>query len=127
MMNKLAVKPQKTRLDLIKWILILLLLVAGLWVNYHYQQIDWPVRLAGWIVLACIVLAIAGQTAVGKQVWLFAQQSRAELHKVVWPTRQETLQTTLIIVGMVILMSLILWGIDSILLWLVELLTGQRG
>ena len=102
-------------------------MIAGLWANYHYSEIDWALRLAGWIVLGCFIFAIASQTALGRQIWTFAKDARGELRKVFWPTRQETVQTTLIVVGMVILMALVLWGIDSVLLWLVGWLTGQRG
>ena len=50
-----------------------------------------------------------------------------ELRKVVWPTRQETIQTTLIVVAMVVVAALILWGLDKVFFWLVAWLTGQRG
>jgi preprotein translocase subunit SecE len=49
------------------------------------------------------------------------------VRKVVWPTRQETLQTSLAIFVAVLLTALFLWGIDSILFWLVTMLTGQGG
>ncbi len=111
--------------DVLKWILIVALIIAGLWANYYYSEIDWPIRLAGWIVLACIALGIASQTAVGRRVWDFTKDARNELRKVVWPTRQETIHTTMIIVGMVVIMALILWGIDSALLSIVGWLTGQ--
>jgi preprotein translocase subunit SecE len=116
-------ESNSSRWDVLKWCGIVIILIAGLWANYHYVQIDWAIRLAGWILLACIIVAVALQTAAGKQVWRFAKEARIELRKVVWPTRQETVQTTMVVVGMVILMALILWGIDSLLLWLVSLLT----
>jgi preprotein translocase subunit SecE len=120
-------EAQKSKLDGIKWAVVVVLFAAGLWANYHYMQIDWALRAAGWIVLLCIMVSISLQTATGKRVWVFAKDARGELRKVVWPTRQETLQTTLIIVVMVMCMALILWGIDSILLWIIGWLTGQRG
>lgn len=112
------------RFDVVKWGAVVVLLVAGLWANYHYIEVDWPLRLAGWIVLACITLGILSQTALGNRAWEFSKGARAELRKVVWPTRKETIQTTLLVMGMVVLMALILWGIDSVLLWIVGLLTG---
>ncbi|HVV69476.1 MAG TPA: preprotein translocase subunit SecE [Gammaproteobacteria bacterium] len=110
--------------DSLKWILVVALVIAGVWANYYYSDIDWPIRLAGWIILACVALAIASQTAGGRRVWAFSKDARNELRKVVWPTRQETVQTTMIIVGMVVIMALILWGIDSALLAIVSRLTG---
>lgn len=124
---KLNTEPQKANWDSLKWGFIFLLIVAGLWANYHFSQVEWALRLAGWIILACLSAAIVLQTAVGRHTWLFVKQARGELRKVAWPARQETIQTTMIIVGMVVLTSLILWGIDSILLWIVQMLTGQRG
>ncbi|TIR54961.1 MAG: preprotein translocase subunit SecE, partial [Mesorhizobium sp.] len=47
-----------------------------------------------------------------------------EIRKVVWPTRQETTQTTLIVVAVVLVMALLLWGLDSLLGWLVSLIVG---
>jgi preprotein translocase subunit SecE len=111
--------------DSLKWILVVALVIAGLWANFYYNEIDWPIRLAGWIILACIALGIASQTAIGRRIWAFSKDARNELRKVVWPTRQETIQTTMIIVGMVVIMALILWGIDSALLAIVSWLTGR--
>jgi len=127
MNKKLEAITPGASLNGLKWILVIVLIVAGVWANYYYSQIDWPIRLAGWIVLACITLGISSQTVAGHKAWEFSKGARGELRKVVWPTRQETVQTTMVVVGMVVLMALILWGIDSILLWLVGWLTGQRG
>lgn len=127
MSSKTSEFPKGTSWDLFKWGFIVLLIVASLWANYHFSQVEWALRLAAWIVLSCAILAVASQTSFGRKSWLFIKQARGELRKVVWPTRQETVQTAFIVIGMVVLTSLILWGIDSILLWIVELLTGQRG
>lgn len=125
--SKPSTKPTAPRFDVIKWLVVVLLIAAGVWANYYYSQLDWALRLAGWIVLICVVVAIILQTAVGEKTWVFAKDAQRELRKVVWPTRQETIQTTMVIIGMVVLMALILWGIDSILLWIISWLTGQRG
>ncbi len=118
------VEVARSNWDALKWALVVILIAAGIWANYHFSQIDWALRLAGWIVLACIVVAIALQTAAGRRAWVFAKEARGELRKVVWPTRRETIQTTMVVVGMVVLMALILWAIDSFLLWLVSLVSG---
>jgi len=57
-------------------------------------------------------------------LWQLLKSSRTEIRKVVWPTRQETTQTTLIVVVFVFIMALILWGIDSVLGWLVGMVIG---
>lgn len=62
-------------------------------------------------------------TSVGKQVFKFAQESKVELLKVVWPTRQETIQTTTIVIVMVTVTGFILWGVDSVMMWAIAKIT----
>lgn len=119
--------PRSTKLDWLKWSLVAVLFIAGLVANYYYHAQPWPIRLLGWLVLLCIMAAVLLQTYQGKQALNFARESRIELRKVYWPTRQETVQTTLVVVAMVVVLALILWGIDGILMWLIGWLTGQRG
>lgn len=126
-MNKRTdtITPSGSSFDALKWVSIFILIAAAVWANYHYSEIEWALRLAGWIILACIILVIAYYTRVGRAAWEFSKGARTELRKVVWPTRQETLQITMVVVGMVILMALILWGIDTFLLWVMSLFTGR--
>ena len=114
-------------LDWLKWVVVAIILVAGVVANYYYSYQPWPLRLLGWLFLLAIVTAIASQTRQGKMAIEFTRESRMELRKVYWPTRQETIQTTLFVAGMVVIFALILWGIDSVLMWLIGWLTGQRG
>jgi preprotein translocase subunit SecE len=83
------------------------------------------VRVIGLLVAAGAALAIAATTELGSNVLDFIKDSRMELRKVVWPTRTETLQTSLAVIVMVILMGVFLWLLDLLLFWLVRLLTGQ--
>jgi preprotein translocase subunit SecE len=117
----------ETKLNWLKWSLVAIIVIAGLAANYYYNQLQWPLRLLAWLFLLTISAAVVYQTSQGKQLVEFARDSRMELRKVVWPTRQETIQITLIIVGVVVLLALILWGVDGILLRVVGWLTGQRG
>ena len=59
-----------------------------------------------------------------QHLWRFLQETRGELRKVVWPTRRETVQTTLIVIVMALVSSLFLWGVDSMMLWIIKFLTG---
>ena len=74
----------------------------------------------GWLVLT---LVFGFMTTQGKQVFLFAKEAKIELEKVVWPTRQETIQTTSIVMIMVTVTGFILWGIDSGMMWAIGRLT----
>ncbi len=118
---------EKTSFDWLKWLAVFLLFAIGLVANYHYSAQPWPLRLLGWLFLLGIMAALALLTRQGKMALSFARESRIELRKVFWPTRQETVQTTLFVGAMVIVLALILWAIDSGLLWGIGWLTGQRG
>lgn len=118
---------QKTSMDWLRWLIVAVLLVAGVVANYYYSNQPWSLRLLGWMALLCIMAAVAWQTRYGKLAVAFAKESRIELRKVFWPTRQETIQTTLFVAAMVVILALVLWGIDSLLVWLIGWLTGQRG
>ena len=115
------------KFDIVLWGLIAILLVGGIAANYIYYSQSLTIRLVAWLLLACVLGALTYYTTQGYRIWVFFQEARAELRKVVWPTRKEVLQTTLLVIAMVVLVALLLWAIDSMLLWVIGLLTGQRG
>ncbi len=81
-------------------------------------------RVMGLIVLAVLAFAIAIQTQKGGAAWSLIKEARGEARRVVWPKRQETVQTTLIVLVLVIIFALILWLLDSGLSWLVSSVIG---
>jgi preprotein translocase subunit SecE len=109
------------------WLLILLFLVGGIVANSYYHEVAWALRVAGGLILTGVLLGLAALTPQGQKTWEFMRGSRAEMRKVSWPTRQETIQTAMVVVAMVVVASLVLWAFDSILLWLIGVITGQRG
>jgi len=108
----------------LKWLVVLLLVVAGVAGNIYYDDQSLLYRVVGLLVLAVIAGFIALQTAQGAAFWRLAKESRVEIRKVVWPTRQESTQTTLIVVAVVLLTALILWGLDSLIGWLISMVIG---
>ncbi len=127
-MAQQSVTPEKkSRFDGLKWLLIVALLVAAIVAEFYYSQVAWAIRAAVGIVVVVILLAIASQTDKGRRAWGFIKNARTELRKVVWPTRQETLQTTLVVIVMVVITALILWGLDSFFMWAIGWMAGQRG
>lgn len=102
-----------------------LILVGAVVAFSYFDTVALALRVL--LLLAAIggSLALAYQTATGKAVWDVIQGSRTELRKTTWPSRQEGLQTTLMIAVVVLVSSLMLWGLDSLLLWAVKLLTGR--
>ncbi len=123
-MNIVKKEAEAPRADIFKWALVWLLLAAGIAANYYFAALAAPLRLAAWLVLLCLLLLIAVTTAKGQQTLGFLKASRMELRKVVWPTRRETVQMTLLVVAVVVVMALVLWGVDTFLFWLVGLITG---
>ena len=112
-----------SKLDLFYWLTIAVLIAAGVVANYYFREMAWSLRFAVGIVLGCGLLGLAVLTSQGKRLWSFSKEARMELRKVVWPTRDETVKTTAVIAALVFAMALILWALDSILLWLVSLFT----
>lgn len=118
---------EATRLDWLKWTVVLILLLAGLVGNHYYSEVSMPLRMGIWVLLLAAAGFVASKTIKGKWVIDFFRDSRLELRKVVWPTREETMQTTFVVAAMVIVLALLLWGLDGILVWAIGWLTGQRG
>ena len=110
--------------DTFKWIAAFVFAAAAVVGHYLYGEMSVVVRAAGVVVLIAAALGVAATTTKGKAAISFAKESRMEVRKVVWPTRQETMQTTLIVLAVSIVMALALWGIDGIMVRLVALATG---
>jgi preprotein translocase subunit SecE len=122
-----STKPEITgpnRADKLKLLaagaIVLMALVAFYAFSAHWLL----VRVIGLLAAVGVAVAIALRTELGAETLEFVQGARAELRKVVWPTRAETTQTTLIVIVMVIIMGLLLWLFDVLLLWLVRMITS---
>lgn len=112
------------RLDGLKW-LVVLVIVAGCIAGYQYfADIPLLYRVLGLLVGAVVALAIAVYTKKGAAFWSLLREAQAEVKRVIWPSKQETNQTTLIVVAVVFVMALILWGLDSLLGWIASLIIG---
>ena len=102
-----------------------LLLIAGVGAYYWFQDLAiTPVRVVGLIVVAVIASLIAAQSDNGAAFFRFLKEADIERRKVVWPTHQETLQTSLMVVIVTILISLFLAGVDWMLGAAVRALVG---
>jgi len=112
-------------MDKVKLVVAAVVLGAGIGGFYYFGDESMLVRVLGLLAVVAISLGIAYQTATGRATWAFVTDAQTEVKKVVWPTRKETFQTTGIVLVMVVIVAIFLWALDSILLWLVRLLTGQ--
>jgi len=115
------VETTASRFDSVKWIVVFVLVAVAVVGNSYFSGESLLYRVLGILALAAVAGLVALQTAKGAAFWSLVKGSRTEIRKVVWPTRQETVQTTMIVVAFVLLVALILWGLDSLLGWLVSL------
>ena len=114
-------------MDTIKLMIALLISVAAVVAFYIFAEEPVLYRVLGLLAAAGISVAIALQTAKGRNTLGFFQDAQIEVKKVVWPTRQETLQTTLIVIVVVLVVAIILWILDIFLGWSIGSIMGQRG
>ena len=118
------VTSEGSKFDALKWVLVIALLTVGVVGNSIYAEQSLFYRVVGLLVLALIAGFVSLQTAKGKAFFVLFKEAKTEIRKVVWPTRQETAQTTAIVVVVVLLVGLMLWGLDSFLSWLVSGVIG---
>jgi preprotein translocase subunit SecE len=125
-MNASTEEQPSSSFDGLKWFAVAILLAAAIGGNFYYGQESVLLRAIGVVFAVGIAGLVAMQTLKGRTAVAFAKESRTEVRKVVWPTRQEAIQTTGIVLVVTLLMSLLLWGLDSVLFWLVGLITGMK-
>ena len=111
--------------DKIKLVIAFLIVAGAVAGFYYFDEQATLVRVLATLAAFGLSVALAYQTNLGRSTWAFAQESQVEVRKVVWPTKEEALKTTGLVIVMVIIIALILWGLDAILIWAVRHLTGQ--
>ena len=117
-------EAKESRFDALKWLVVVVLVAVGVVANHYFAAQSILYRVVGLLVLAAIAAFVALQTAKGQAFFGLLKDARTEIRKVVWPTRQETTQTTLIVVAVVLVMALLSCGLDSLLGWLVSTIVG---
>lgn len=102
------------------------LLIVGGTFAYYYLDSTFAIgiRLAILVAAVAVALALGYQTQLGKGVWATILGSRVELRKVVWPSRQQSVQLTLMVAVVVLLTALFMWLVDTFLLFAVKFITG---
>lgn len=112
------------RFDAFKWLLVVAIVAAGVVANSQFADVALLYRVLGMVAAGLVAIFIAVNTAKGAAFWGLMKEAQVEVRKVVWPTREETNQTTLIVLAVVLVMALILWLIDTVLGWLASLIIG---
>ena len=111
-------------LDMVKWILVAGLLGGLVFAYTTYEDISVLYRALGAVAIVVIAGFIAATTYKGKTFLAFAKDAKTEVRKVVWPTRQEVVRMTLVILAATALVGVLLYFIDMIIVWVVGLVTG---
>ena len=125
--NSSAQTEKSSFIDTVKLLLSAAVLFSGLFSYYYYLQVSLPLRVLMVLGGLLVGTAIAMTSFQGKQLFSFIQSSRIEIRKVVWPTNQETSQTTIAVFVFTLVMGIFFWGLDSFLLWLTRTLVGSAG
>ena len=121
------VENQHTLLDTAKLLLAAAILVGSIVAYYYYVDVPVVLRAVGVLVALGLATWVALQSLQGQSFWRFVQGARVELRKVVWPTREETIQTTVTVLVFALIMGVFFWLLDLFLLFFTSQLTGQGG
>jgi len=104
-------------IDTFKLMTAVLVLIAGVIGFYYFEDQSHLLRVLGMLAVAVIAFLIAATSEPGRRGLGFVRDARVEVRKVVWPTRQETIQTTIAVLFMVLLVAIMLWLFDMFLGW----------
>ncbi|WFP48648.1 preprotein translocase subunit SecE [Methylomonas sp. EFPC3] len=111
--------------DIVKLSLSLLVVVASVVAFYYFSDIPLLYRVLALLALLVAAAGLCFATAKGRGLWGFILESKQEFKRIVWPTKDEAVRTTLMVFLMVFVVGLILWLLDMFLFWGVQLLMGQ--
>ncbi|MGH8225326.1 MAG: preprotein translocase subunit SecE [Gammaproteobacteria bacterium] len=137
----MAVKPKiETRvnpLDVVKLGIAVVLVIFGVGQFYYYgnhplvyggavHEVPAAIRLVILLVAAAIAVVAARFSSPGASAWRYLTSSRGELQRVVWPSRQQTVQTTIAVIVMVVLLGVFLWFTDFVVQFALSRITGSQ-
>ena len=123
-MNTKAI-VESNPLDTVKLAAALLLLLGGVVAFQYYAEAPRLMRIGGMILDVFLAAALASQTDKGRLVIGFVRDAQVEVRKVVWPTRQETVQTTIVVMIVVVVFAFMLWLLDMFLGWAMQFVIGH--
>ena len=119
------VEEQPTIVDTAKLAFAILVVLAGLVGYYYFADVSALLRTLGVVAAVAVAGFIAFTSLQGRTLWKFIQGARVELNKIVWPTREETIQTTLVVLVVALFGGVFFWLLDLFLLWVTTRITGQ--
>ncbi len=102
-----------------------LVVLASIVAYYYFEGASIVLRVIGILAGFGAGLALLYQTRQGQVIWQFILGSRVEIRKVIWPTRQETTQTTITVFIFLLILGFFFWSLDFVLLMVTRAVTGQ--
>ena len=106
---------QRVNADQLKLSFAAILVLGGILGFYYFDEISNLFRVGGFILMVGSAIGFFWATAKGKETVAFLREAQVEVKKVVWPTRQETLQTTFFVLVVVVIFGILLWLLDLLL------------
>ena len=115
---------QSSKVDAVLWGVAAVVLTLGVIGQYYFAEYGIMWRVIGVLLAIACAVALVARTVAARRLWVFWQDCIIELRKVVWPTRQETIHSTLAVLAMVFVMGVVLWSIDAVLVrvmaWIIK-------
>ena len=105
-------------------IVSIVVLISGMILFYYFSDVRLFYRVLAMISVVVLSGFIGYQSDFGKLVYSYISDSKVEIKKVTWPTKQETTQTTLGVIVVVIIVGILLWLFDMLLGWAIGTLYG---
>lgn len=111
--------------DIVKLVLSPIFVIAGIAAFYYFSDLQLLYRVLILVAIVGSAIGICFTTAKGRGLWGFMLESKQEFNRIVWPTKDEAVRTTLLVFVMVFIVGLVLWLLDMFLFWGVQLLMNQ--
>ena len=111
--------------DIVKLVFSSLIIISSLSVFYIFSDISQIIRVSGLLLMCLVAFGLMFTTQLGKRFWSFVLESKQEFKRISWPTKDEAVRTTLLVILMVFIVGLMLWLLDMFLFWGVQFLMSQ--
>lgn len=127
--QSVEVVKQQSPLDIVLWFIALTLLFGATMANSYLPKY-WIAANDVWVrvgvIVGCVIIALAllYVTRQGKNFIQLLKDSRVELRRVTWPTKEETVTSSWHVIVVVIITAILLWCFDTIFSWLMKLIIG---
>ncbi len=128
-MSNQTVQTVSTSNDKFKVALAVVAAIAGVVGFFYLKGQNKPALMCAGALVAGLAFAVLllWTSATGRDFLGFAKEAVRETKKVVWPTRKEATQITMIVFAFVLVMALFLWGTDKVLEFLLyDLILGWK-